>query len=100
MCWHARHCEGGNAIFIIPQSATVYLVDQGRVVKSDSPYRNTLGETFSQKSAKWDNYLLNEETGGAQVFANLRKNYLEHKLPLHILQQRQTSERVIRRHAI
>ena len=100
MCYHARHCEGGNSIFLVPQSATIYMVDNGRVQRSESPYRNTLGETFSQKSAKWDNYTLSEETGGAQVFANLRKNYLEHKLPQLILSGRQASERVIRRHAI
>ena len=79
--YHARHCEGGNAIFLVPQSATIYMIDQGRILKGESPYRNTLGETFSQSSAKWDNYLLNEETGGAQVLANLRKAYLEHKVP-------------------
>ena len=57
------------------------MIDHGRALRGESPYRNALGETFSQKSAKWDNYELNEATGGAQVLANLRKNYLEHKLP-------------------
>ena len=80
-CYHARHCEGGNSIFLVPQSATIYMIDQGRILKGESPYRNSLGETFSQRSAKWDNYELSEETGGAQVLANLRKNYLEHRLP-------------------
>lgn len=81
MSYHARHCEGGNSIFLVPQSATIYLIDQGRILRGESPYRNALGETFSQKSAKWDNYLLSEETGGAQVLANLRKSYLEHRVP-------------------
>jgi len=59
-----------------------------------------LGETFSQKSAKWDNYLLNEETGGAKVLANLRKSYIEHRIPQQVLQGRQSGERVILRHVL
>lgn len=98
LSWHARHCEGGNAIFLIPQSATIFMIDQGRIIRGESPYRNALGETFSQKSAKWDNYLLSEETGGAQVMRTLRKNYLEHKVPQIILTGRQAGERVILRH--
>lgn len=41
------------------------MVDQGRILKGDSPYRNALGEVFNQKSSKWDNFLCSEETGGA-----------------------------------
>ena len=44
--------------------------------------------------------MLSEETGGAQVLANLRKNYMEHKLPQLILHGRQSNERVIIRHAL
>ena len=88
LSWHARHCEGGNCIFLIPQSARIIMLDQGRILQGESPYRNALGETFSQKSAKWDNYLLSEETGGAQVMRALRKNYMEHKIPQIILQGR------------
>ena len=47
MSWHARHNEGGNSIFLIPQSATIYMIDQGRILRGESPYRNELGETFS-----------------------------------------------------
>ena len=47
MSYHARHCEGGASIFLVPQSALIYLIDRGRIIKSDSPYRNELGETFS-----------------------------------------------------
>ena len=100
MSYHARHCEGGTSIFLVPQSALVYLIDHGRIIKSDSPYRNSLGETFSQKSAKWDNYLLNEETGGAQVMAHLKKSYMENRLPQMILQARASGEKVILRHAL
>ena len=85
MSWHARHCEGGHAIFLIPQHAKIIMIDQGRILAGESPYRNSLGETYSQKSAKWDKYLLSEETGGAQVMRHLRKSYLEHKVPQIIL---------------
>mgnify|MGYP001443284524 CR=1 FL=1 len=44
---HARHGEGGNSIFLVPQSATIYMIDNGRILKGESPYRNALGETFS-----------------------------------------------------
>jgi len=65
LSYHARHCEGGNSIFLVPQQGTIYMVDQGRILKGDSPYRNALGEVFNQKSSKWDNFLCSEETGGA-----------------------------------
>ena len=81
LSYHARHCEGGNSIFLVPQQGTIYMVDQGRILKGESPYRNALGEVYSEKSAKWDNFVCSEETGGAQVMANLRKNYIEHKIP-------------------
>ena len=100
MSYHARYCEGGNAIFLVPQSATIFMVDQGRILRGESPYRNSLGETFSQKSAKWDNYLLSEETGGSQVLANLKKSYQEHKVPNMVLAGRMAGEKVILRHAI
>ena len=100
LSYHARYCEGGNSIFLNPQEAKIFIVDQGRILNGDSPYRNALGETFSQKSAKWDNYLLSEETGGVQVLANLKKNYMEHKLPQIILNGRQEGERVILRHVL
>ena len=57
------------------------MVDHGRIHQGESPYRNALGETFSHRSAKWDKYLISDETGGKQVLENLRKNYLEHKIP-------------------
>ena len=74
------------------------MVDKGRILKGESPYRNALGEVFSVKSAKWDKFVCSEETGGAQVMANLRKNYIDHKIPQIILQGIQTNERVILRH--
>ena len=55
------------------------------MIKGDSPYRNVLGETYSKNSAKWYKYELSEQTGGTQILANLRKSYLEHKLPQLIL---------------
>jgi len=100
LSYHARYCEGGNSIFLVPQNAEIFMIDQGRILRGDSPYRNALGEAFSQKSAKWDNYELSEESGGAQVMRSLRKNYLEHKLPMLILQGRQSNERVTVRHIL
>ena len=88
MSYHSRVCEGGNSIFLCPQNAQIFMIDQGRIVKGESPYRNALGETFSLKSAKWDNYQLSEASGGMQVLANLRKLFMEKKLPQYILNRR------------
>jgi len=53
------------------------MIDSGRAATGDSPYRNNLGETFKAgREKKWDNYFLNDETGGSQILENLRKLYL------------------------
>ena len=99
LTYHARMCEGGSCIFLVPQKAQIYFVDQGRILKGDSPYRNQLGESFSiKKSAKWQKFEMSEETGGAQIYANLRKAYLELKIPQLILQGRTNAEKVLSRH--
>ena len=101
LSYHARMFEGGCSIFLIPQTAQIYLIDAGRASYGDSPYRNTLGETFNSKNErKWDNYYMNEETGGAKILENLRKLYFESVLPQKIVQDRMAKSSVIMRHRI
>ena len=47
LSYHARFWEGGASAFIAPNTAEIFLVDNGRICESDSFYRNRLGEVFS-----------------------------------------------------
>ena len=86
LSYHARMFEGGCSVFLIPQTAQIYMIDSGRAATGDSPYRNNLGETFKAgREKKWDNYFLNDETGGAKILENLRKLYLNSQLPAKII---------------
>ena len=44
LSYHARTSEGGCSAFIIPSTAEIFLVDEGRSCLSESFYRNKLGE--------------------------------------------------------
>ena len=86
---------------MVPQTAQIYLIDSGRASYGDSPYRNALGETFNIKNEKkWDNYYMNEETGGAKILENLRKLYFDSLLPQKIIQDRMSKNSVIVRHRV
>ena len=77
------------------------MIDSGRASYGDSPYRNELGETFSLKNdKKWDNYYLNDETGGTKILETLRKLYFDSMLPQKIIQDRMSKNSVIVRHRI
>lgn len=74
LCYHARHWEGGASAFLLPGTAEVFLIDDGRICSYDSFYRNKLGEVFSPESTKkWENFYTNDETGGSKVLEILRK---------------------------
>jgi hypothetical protein len=70
MSYHARAWEGGCSIFLVPSTAEVILVDQGRSTPTISFYRNQVGDTFKEAS-KWDNFYLSDETGGIKVMQQL-----------------------------
>jgi hypothetical protein len=61
LTYHARVWEGGCSAFIKPSTGEVFLIDNGRICKYDSFYRNDLGEVFSESKTKtWENFYLNE----------------------------------------
>ena len=65
LSYHARVVEGGNAPFIVPTTGEIYLVDQGRISKKESFYRNSLGEVFNRlRTRKWEKFEIGEENGG------------------------------------
>ena len=99
LSYHARHWEGGATAFLIPSSAEVLLVDNGRICDYDSFYRNRLGEVFSlQSTKKWENFYRTEETGGTKIQEILRRLIIQGELPNHIIQQRLKQSKVFRRH--
>lgn len=68
LSYHARHWEGGASAFLLPSTAEVILLDEGRMCNFDSFFRNRLGEVFSQEATKkWENFYTSEETGGVKV---------------------------------
>jgi hypothetical protein len=81
LSYHARTAEGGCSIFVVPSTAEVMLVDSGRITRFDSFYRNALGETFSMNSTKkWENFYMDEKSGGYRIFENLKKLYIANKV--------------------
>jgi hypothetical protein len=93
--------EGGCSIFLVPSTAEVYIVDQGRISKFDSFYRNALGETFSEHSTKkWENYFLDEKTGGTRILENLKKLYVANKIGQKVMELRTKHDSVILRHVL
>ena len=93
--------EGGCSIFLVPSTAEVYIVDQGRISKFDSFYRNALGETFSEHSTKkWENYSLDAKTGGTRILENLKKLYVANKIGQKVMELRTKHDSVILRHVL
>ena len=90
LSYHARVFEGGAAAFLQPSTAEIFLVDDGRIIETDSCYRNELGETFSElKTKRWENFFLEDKSGSQRVLENLRRHILHGDLPNMIIQQRQ-----------
>lgn len=101
LSYHARKEEGGCSIFVVPSTAEVYMIDSGRLTKYDSFYRNSLGEAFSENSTKkWENYYLDEKTGGARILENLKKLYTANKFGQKVMELRLKGESVILRHVL
>lgn len=50
LTYHAREMEGGCSIFLKPQTGEVFAIDDGRIARLDSPYRNNLGEVFNEQN--------------------------------------------------
>lgn len=99
LSYHARKAEGGCSLFIVPSTSEVILVDCGRITHFDSFYRNLLGETFSKTSTKkWENFYMDEKSGGTRIFENLKKLYVSNKVPQKIMELRQKGDSVILRH--
>jgi hypothetical protein len=89
LSYHARVVEGGAAAFIAPSTGEVFLIDQGRIVKRESFYRNSLGETYKRGEGRnWDKFEISENTGGQQNLTLLRKSYMGNKMPNMIIQER------------
>ena len=77
------------------------LVDNGRIANFDSFYRNVLGETFSRTSTKkWENFYMDEKSGGARIFENLKKLYVANKVPQKVMELRLKGDSVIVRHIL
>ena len=47
LSYHARMCEGGNAIYLSTSTGAIILIEEERSSQRASPYINKFGETFS-----------------------------------------------------
>jgi hypothetical protein len=47
LSYHARMCEGGNAIYLSTSTGAIILIEEERSCQRPSPYVNKFGETFS-----------------------------------------------------
>ena len=56
--------EAGCSIYINTTNSNILLIKDGKAAQFPSPYRNKFGETFSKNSKRWENFYMNEETGG------------------------------------
>jgi len=60
-----------------------------------------LGETFSEHSTKkWENFFLDEKTGGTRILENLKKLYVANKIGQKVMELRIKNDSVILRHVL
>jgi hypothetical protein len=66
------------------------MIDEERSCQRSSPYMNKFGETFSQKSKKWENFhLQNSSAGGAiNQYEELRRMYVNFRISKEVIEER------------
>eukprot|EP00347_Sterkiella_histriomuscorum_P017752 403348132 len=96
LTFHSRTCEGGMSLFINISSGKIVFIEGDRSCQKNSPYINKFGETYSNSSKKWDNFYLDESTGGAQIYEDYRKMYMNFTISNEIIKYRSSNDYVWR----
>ena len=102
LSYHARTCEGGNAIFLSTSNGAIILVEEERSSQRPSPYVNKFGETFSSRSKKWENFHLQNASvaGSINYYEELRKMYANFSIANEVINDRSISDVVWRLRAV
>jgi hypothetical protein len=64
LTYHTRLAEGGTCLFISTNTGDIVLIDGDRSSHKQSPYMNKFGESFNKQSKRWENFYIDETTGG------------------------------------
>ena len=64
------------------------MIENDRSAQRNSPYMNRFGETFSERSKKWDNFYMEENTGGKALYEEFRKMYMSFAVANEIVKDR------------
>ena len=74
------------------------MIDDGRIARYDTFYRNELGQGVQSGSEKkWENFFISKESGGAQILSTLKKLVVDGKVPNQIMIERTRKDSVIKR---
>ena len=88
MSWHSRVEEGGITILMQTSSGRIILINNGVSAICATPYRNRFGEQASDDNKNYDDFAINEQSGGTDAIKKLRKSYMSFTIANEILQQR------------
>ena len=74
-------CEAGQSLFLQTSSGSIILINNGSATFYDSPYRNRFGEIVSEQHKNMDEFTIDQEGGGLDALNQLKRSFLEFKLP-------------------
>ena len=76
------------------------MIEKDRSCKKNSPYLNKFGETYNEHTKKWDNFYLDQSTGGLHIYEEYKKMYMNFSIANEIIKERGMSDVVFRLRAI
>ena len=88
LSYHSRVEEGGIGIFICISDGQIILIDHDRITFKQSPYINRYGETFNAQHKKWDNFYVDEESGGKMRYDEIKRMYVNFKKEKEVVKER------------
>ncbi|CDW74007.1 zinc finger family protein [Stylonychia lemnae] len=96
LTFHTRTCEGGVSLFLQCSDGKLVLIEGDRSCQKSSPYINKFGESYSLQSKRWDNFFMDETTGGSVILEEYKKLYMNFKIGNEIMKERSQSDYVWR----
>jgi hypothetical protein len=98
--FHARTCESDEAMFIQTSNGKIIIIENERSCPRTSPYMNKFGETFNDKSKKWDNFYMDSTSGGNLIYEGYKKMYMNFNVANEIIKNRSMQDTVFRVRAL
>ena len=87
-------------MFINTSDGKVVFIEGERSTHRNSPYMNKFGETFSEASKKWDNFYMDEQSGGKVIYDEVRNMYLNFQIANEVVKDRSMKDYVWRLRAV